>query len=98
MPDPVSLQDYGLWNTATSFRKCTAKVSAGHMIYSSSLFELVINAGDVIDTLLHWQEDFIIECVEPPFAEGQMCNGYPRRLHLEKSGDEWKIDILHVNE
>jgi hypothetical protein len=98
MPNPVGSLSYGLWNTAPPFWKCTAKVSAGHMISSSSLFELIINAGDGIDKLLDWQEDFIIERVEPSFAEGQICNGYTRRLHLEKSGDEWKIDILHVSD
>ena len=86
-------------------RPKSARLLASPMVFSEgpyfSLLELVAAEGHEVDKMLDWQEDIVLERLEPSgvgrFA--RIRNSYDRRLHLDQTrGHEWKIDVVDMGD
>ncbi len=88
-----------------SLRPKSARLFASPMAFSGgpyfSLLELIVGKGHNIDKMLDWQEDIVLERLEPPgvYGSDQIRNRYTRRLHLgQLKGIEWEIDLVDVRD
>jgi len=84
-------------------RPKSARLFASPMVFSEgpyfSLLELIAAEGHEVDKMLDWQEDIVLERLEPSGVNGsdQICKRYTRRLHLGQMNEfEWEIDLVDV--
>jgi hypothetical protein len=94
---------FDVWATGV-LRSKSVRLSVSPMVLSegpySSLLELILGEGRDIDKMLDWQADIVLKRLEPSGVNGsaQIRNRYTRRLHLDRKGVGWEIDVVDVRD
>lgn len=81
------------------------RLSASPMVFSEgpyfSLLELIVGEGHDVNKILDWQDDIVLERLEPSGVNGsaQIRHSNSWRLHLDQTHRwQWKIDVVNVSD